>query len=210
MNSIEIYNHNFILHPSGAIFWLEKKTLFLADVHLGKVAHFRKNVIAVPRKAEGLFYEKITKLLNDYTPTRIIFLGDLFHSEQNNEWYLFESWVKKQNLEIILIEGNHDIIPKLEYNSINVKILENLIEDKFYFTHLPIHKKDYFVFCGHIHPGVKLKGSGLQQMKMPCFFKSKDQLILPAFGGFTGLHILSPTKDVKVYITTGKEVMEMS
>ena len=56
MNSIEIYNHNFILHPSGAIFWLEKKTLFLADVHLGKVAHFRKNGIAVPRKAEGLFY----------------------------------------------------------------------------------------------------------------------------------------------------------
>ena len=98
-----------------------------------------------------MFYEKITKLLNDFTPTRIIFLGDLFHSEQNNEWYLFESWVKKQNLEIILIEGNHDIIPKLEFNSINVKILENLIEDKFYFTHLPIHKKDYFVFCGHIH-----------------------------------------------------------
>ena len=109
MNSIEINNHNFILHPSGAIFWLEKKTLFLADVHLGKVAHFRKNGIAVPRQAEGLFYEKITKLLNDFTPTRIIFLGDLFHSEQNNEWYL----LKKKNLEIILI----DIIPNFKFLS---------------------------------------------------------------------------------------------
>ena len=46
--------------------------------------------------------------------------------------------------------------------------------------------------------------------KCNAVFKSKDQLILPAFGGFTGLHILSPTKGVKVYITTGKEVMEMS
>ena len=60
---------------------------------------------------------KLRKLLKDFTAVRIIFLGDLFHSEQNNEWYLFESWVKKQNLEIILIEGNHDIIPKFKYNS---------------------------------------------------------------------------------------------
>ena len=63
MSLIKINNHNFVLHPTGAIFWEEKKTLFLADIHLGKVAHFRKNGIAVPRKAEGLFYEKITKLL---------------------------------------------------------------------------------------------------------------------------------------------------
>ena len=59
MNSIEINNHNFILHPSGAIFWLEKKTLFLADVHLGKVAHFRKNGIAVPRKLKDCFTKRL-------------------------------------------------------------------------------------------------------------------------------------------------------
>ena len=124
----------------------KEKNTFLADIHLGKVAHFRKNGIAVPRKAEGLFYEKITKLLKDFTAVRIIFLGDLFHSEQNNEWYLFESWVKKQNLEIILIEGNHDIIPKFKYNSIGVKILENLTEDNFYFTHLPYIRKIILFF----------------------------------------------------------------
>ena len=50
---------------------------------------------------------------------------------------------------------------------------------------------------------------GLQQMKMPCFFRSAQQMILPAFGAFTGLHILSPKVEDKVYVTTGKEVIEI-
>ena len=62
MKRIQINKNHFDLHPSGALYWEEKKTLMLADVHLGKVAHFRKNGIAVPRKAEGAFYEKITHL----------------------------------------------------------------------------------------------------------------------------------------------------
>ena len=46
-------------------------------------------------------------------------------------------------------------------------------------------------------------------MKMPCFFQSQNQLILPAFGAFTGLHLLSPKEGDHVYVTTGKEVMEI-
>ena len=46
-------------------------------------------------------------------------------------------------------------------------------------------------------------------MKMPCFFQSSQQMILPAFGAFTGLYILSPKMGDQVYVTTGKEVMEI-
>ena len=46
-------------------------------------------------------------------------------------------------------------------------------------------------------------------MKMPCFFQSPQHIILPAFGVFTGLHILSPKVGDRVYITTGKEVLEI-
>ena len=51
--NVQINNNHLILHPSGAVYWEEKQTLLLADVHLGKVAHFRKNGISVPSKAEG-------------------------------------------------------------------------------------------------------------------------------------------------------------
>ena len=42
MKRIQINKNFFDLHPSGAIYWVEKKTLMLADVHLGKVAHFNR------------------------------------------------------------------------------------------------------------------------------------------------------------------------
>ena len=209
MKRIEINENHFDLHPSGAAYWEEKKTLLLADVHLGKVAHFRKNGIAVPRKAEGVFYEKITLLLNEFEVDRILFLGDLFHSFQNNEWYLFSAWVKKQQSELILIEGNHDVIPASQFEQIGLQVIDHFLEEAFYFSHFPTEKTTHFVFCGHVHPGVKLKGNGLQQMKMPCFFQSQNQLILPAFGAFTGLHLLSPKSGDHVYVTTGKEVMEI-
>ena len=209
MKRIKVKENHFILHPSGAVFWEEKKTLLLADVHLGKVAHFRKNGIAVPRKAEGVFYQKITALLLEFTIDRILFLGDLFHSFQNNEWLLFTAWVKKQAVSMILVEGNHDVIPAAQFEQIGLQVVDHLMEENFYFSHFPIEKKTHFVFCGHVHPGVTLKGNGLQKMKMPCFFQSSQQMILPAFGAFTGLYILSPKTGDQVYVTTGKEVMEI-
>ena len=78
MKRIQINENHFDLHPSGALYWEEKKTLMLADVHLGKVAHFRKNGIAVPRKAEGAFYEKITLLLNEFEVERLLFFRRSF------------------------------------------------------------------------------------------------------------------------------------
>jgi len=209
MKRIQINENHFDLHPSGALYWVEKKTLMLADVHLGKVAHFRKNCIAVPRKAEGAFYEKITLLLNEFEVERILFLGDLFHSFQNNEWHLFSAWVKQQQSELILIEGNHDVIPAWKFQQLGITVTPDFKEDAFHFSHFPSEKGENFVFCGHVHPGVKLEGAGLQQLKMPCFFQSQNQLILPAFGAFTGLHILHPKEGDRIYVTSGKEVVEI-
>ena len=207
MKTINIANNEFVLHPSGAVYWVEKKTFLLADVHLGKVAHFRKNGIAVPRKAEGVFYQKIEALLQTFSVDRIIFLGDLFHSDQNNEWYLFAAWVEQQTAELILVEGNHDVIPAWKFEQLKLTVVDTLSEDNFNFSHFPKEVYNSFVFCGHVHPGVKLKGGGLQRLSLPCFYHSKHQLILPAFGAFTGLHLLQAKLGDRVYVTTGKEVI---
>ena len=210
MKTLTILKQHFILHPSGAIFWRETKTWLFADIHLGKVAHFRKHGIAVPRKAEGDFYQKSTKLFALYQPERVLFLGDLFHSFKNNEWHLFEAWVKQQNAKMVLIEGNHDIIPAEKFTSLGIVVRKEMTEKGFLFSHFPKEKTTgHFVFCGHLHPGVILRGIGKQVLKLPCFFQSPSQLILPAFGVFTGLHILNPTKKNTVYVCTEKEVMEI-
>ena len=209
MKEIIIFNDHFYLHKTGAVFWKEKNTLLLADIHLGKVGHFRKSGIPVPRKAGGVFYDKITKLKNSLNFSQIIFLGDLFHSSLNNEWFLFENWVKKSELKIILIKGNHDIIPKLVLEQVGIKTYDDLKIEKFFFTHHPKKINDCFVFSGHIHPGVRLIGKGKQIMKFPCFICNKDQIILPSFGGFTGMHLPEIRNGDQVFVITNKEIIEI-
>ena len=209
MKEIIIFNDHFYLHKTGAVFWKEKNTLLLADIHLGKVGHFRKSGIPVPRKAGGVFYDKIIKLKNSLNFSQIIFLGDLFHSSLNNEWFLFENWVKKSELKIILIKGNHDIIPKLVFEQVGIKTYDDLKIEKFFFTHYPKKINDCFVFSGHIHPGVRLIGKGKQMMKFPCFICNKDQIILPSFGGFTGMHLPKIKNGDQVFVITNKEIIEI-
>jgi len=196
---IQIHAQNFTLHPSGSLFWHEKSALLISDVHLGKVNHFRKYGAAVPLEAIHANFRSMDKAIEFFNPSTIYFLGDLFHSHINSEWSLFEKWTSKYKCEIILISGNHDIIPPLKYEALGIKILDDLIEEGFLLTHHPEEQKDFFNFCGHIHPAVKIRGNGKQSLRLPCFFKSHNQMILPAFGEFTGSFTLKPTKKDQVF-----------
>ena len=206
---IEIENNNFTLHASGAIFWKEKNTVLISDVHLGKIAHFRKNGLAIPENAILENFTRMDEVLELFKPEKLIFLGDLFHSKINNEWILFANWVKKIDLEIILVEGNHDIIDKQNYASLNIVIHSKLLIDNFLLTHHPIETDNFFNFCGHIHPGIKLKGKGRQFLNLSCFFRKPKQLILPSFGEFTGNFYLTPTENDLVYGITIEGVFEV-
>jgi DNA ligase-associated metallophosphoesterase len=204
--TITINNQNFILHQSGVIYWEVKNTVLISDVHLGKVAHFRKFGMAIPNKAIFENFTRLNVVVDLFEPKTIIFLGDLFHSKINIEWELFANWAKEITQEIILIEGNHDIIAKHHYEDLNIKVCSELEIDGFLLTHHPEEKEGFFNFCGHIHPGIKLKGFGKQQLNLSCFFQKPNQMILPAFGEFTGNFYLNPTKKDLVYAITKEEV----
>ena len=197
--TIKINNQTFTLHQFGTIFWEEKNTLLISDVHLGKVAHFRKHGMAIPNEAIFENFTRLNVVIDFFNPKIIIFLGDLFHSKMNKEWELFANWTKEIRQEIILVEGNHDIIAKYNYEDLNIKVYGELVIDNFLLTHHPTEKNEFFNFCGHIHPGIKLKGIGRQYLNLSCFFQKPNQMILPAFGEFTGNFYLVPTENDLVY-----------
>ncbi|WP_433830986.1 ligase-associated DNA damage response endonuclease PdeM [Flavobacterium anhuiense] len=204
---IQIQNETFTLHPSGAVFWESKKIIIISDVHLGKVTHFRKHGIAIPQNAVSENFRRITDVLDYFEPEKIIFLGDLFHSAKNSEWDLFEEWISNHNQETYLVEGNHDIIDQKHYYQIGILVVDVLQIDHFFFTHHPTEKDDLFNFAGHIHPGIILRGLGMQSLKLRCFFQKPNQMILPAFGEFTGKFILKPEEEHLVYAIAGDEVV---
>ena len=205
--TLQILDHTFILHPTAALFWKEQAALLISDVHLGKIAHFRKYGAAIPQKALYKNYEILDTAIAHFKPEKLFFLGDLFHSSLNKEWPIFEEWVKATPLEIVLIAGNHDIISPLKYEAIGINVVTEHVAAPFFLTHHPEEREGFFNFSGHIHPAIRLKGSGRQSLKLPCFFKNKKQMILPAFGEFTGTHVLKPSSKNEVFAITENEVI---
>lgn len=210
MKRIQINSQNFTLHPSGAIFWEEKKILLIADVHLGKVVHFRKYGAAIPANAAYKNLEKLTEVTNHFLPNMVCFLGDLFHSKLNEEWQDFVKWVEYCTAEVILISGNHDVIPHYLYEDLGVKVFDDMLLDNFYLTHHPTDLEGTFNFSGHIHPGIKMRGVGRQYLRLSCFYKTLNSLILPAFGNFTGKHILTPSGKDEVFAIVEGDVICVS
>ncbi len=151
----------------------------------------------------------MTEAIAFFSPKTICFLGDLFHSSLNKEWELFEQWVSKTNAEIILVAGNHDIISPLKYEGLHIQVVQEIQSDGFLLTHHPEEREGFFNFSGHIHPAVRLRGAGRQTLRLPCFFKSKNQMIVPAFGEFTGSHTLRPSKTNEVFAVTKEAVFQV-
>ncbi|NNF20211.1 MAG: metallophosphoesterase, partial [Flavobacteriaceae bacterium] len=76
-------------------------------------------------------------------------------------------------------------------------------------THHPEEREGLFNFAGHIHPAVKIRGQGRQSMRLPCFFKGPRQMILPAFGTFTGMHTLEQKKENEVFAIAEDQVIKL-
>lgn len=205
--NIKIKSQTFVLHPSGALFWVDRKALLISDVHLGKVSHFRKHGVAIPKSAVSKNFARLTDVVDYFDPESVVFLGDLFHSSKNSEWKLFVEWSDCCVAEIILIAGNHDIIARENYDTIEVKVFKELEIDGFLLTHHPTERKGLFNFSGHIHPGIELRGFGGHRIKLSCFFQKKNQMILPAFGEFTGKYLMIPEASDVVYAVTKEEVI---
>ena len=205
--TIQIQNNTFILHPTGAAFWQDKNMLLISDVHLGKVSHFRKHGVAVPENAISRNFEQMNLAIEYFNAATIVFLGDLFHSAMNNEWGMFEKWISSIAADIVLIAGNHDIIAVRHYENLNIKVLKEWVISSFLLTHHPTERADFFNFSGHIHPAVRMQGKGRQSLKLKCFFKKPNQMIMPAFGEFTGTYFLIPTEHDCVYAIIENEVI---
>lgn len=198
------------LDSSGAIFLPQQQTLVIADVHLGKIEHFRKHGSAVPAILSAKNYIELDRVIQKYQPQTLLFLGDLFHSEKNKDWERFIAWVRRnQSLQLQLIIGNHDIIAQTDIESLGIITSTEVIIDQLRLTHHPEVAEGYFNICGHIHPGFHLKGEAKQSLKLPCFYQKKQQLMLPAFGTFTGKHLISPEEGEHVYVIAEQNVIKI-
>ena len=211
--TIDLVHQKLRLLPERAIYWQKKKTLLVADLHIGKSTHFRKHGIAVPARVATSNLDKLSQTIENYDIEHIIILGDLFHSKINQEWEVFVKWRKDYtSIEVSLVIGNHDILKKEQYHSAIINVFRKLSVGPFLCIH-DIHqvknKKQVtpYILSGHVHPAVELRNKGRQRLKLPCFYFGQNYGILPAFGSFTGTHIIKPKENDQIFIIAEDHVL---
>lgn len=206
---------DLVLLPQKAIYWKQQKALIAADVHLGKVGHFRKAGIAVPRDMEQSDLATLSDIIFEHKPEKLIFLGDLFHSDMNADWQWFSMWRQQfPKLDIQLIRGNHDIIHDSHYTQLDIAVHDQLLAGPFLMLHQPLtgdalQQAQGYILCGHIHPGVLLRGKGRQSLTIPCFAFGDGQAILPSFGRFTGRIAIRHQKTDRIFGVLADKVIAL-
>ncbi len=213
-----INNNTFWVSPERSLFWEEENTLIIADMHLGKSGHFRKEGIAIPQSVYKGDLQRLMSQLYLFKVDRLIIAGDLTHSTANKELDLFIKWRKNFSLlQIDLVKGNHDILDGSWYKEAGIKISpKKLKAGPFLFIHdLALHQKlteeekKLYTFTGHMHPAITIKGQGRQSLRFPCFYFTKDYCVLPAFSRFTGTFKVKPEKEEVVFAIVENLIMKM-
>lgn len=213
IQSAIVAGQTFLLHPYRAAYWEEADTLLIADLHLGKARHFRREGIPVPSAVGNENWDKLIALLLEFEPGRVLLLGDLFHSVYNSAWEEFGELLEQfAHIRFELVLGNHDILDAHHYERVGLHIYpDTLLESPFLFTHEPLEEipEGVYNICGHLHPGVKLYGGG-GSLRLPCFHFGEQQGIFPAFGAFTGLAIMRARRTDAIYVVTDEAVIAAS
>jgi len=201
------------LLPEKVAFLPHHQTLVVADIHLGKASHFRKEGIMIPLPVNCPDLKCLGELLDSLVPTTVVFLGDLFHSSLNDEWEDLKDFLcGYPDVRFVLTKGNHDILPSSVMEETCIEVLPELeVGPHLVLTHEPLIDvpEEKLNIVGHIHPGVLIKTKGRQNYRLPCFYHQDQCLILPAFGQLTGLHILKKTAETKIYPVLLDEVIEL-
>jgi len=213
MHTIEIASEVLELLPQRAVYWKRTGILLIADLHLGKINHFRRAGIPVPSKANEKNLEVLVDLLQRVKPQRLICLGDLFHSHYNEEWEVFGELVSHfPGVSFELVLGNHDIMSERQYSRKKISVVDELTLDKFVFSHHPKENvpANLYNLAGHLHPGVRLEGKGRQSLTFPCFYFGKNQGLLPAFGMFTGFVPVRPRQHDQLFAIVDDKIVNLN
>lgn len=213
--ALQIAGTSIELLPEGAVWLPFDRILVVGDLHFGKVNHFRRAGLPVPLAANQKNAERLIDLINKVTPIQILFLGDLFHSVYNDDWEVVGQIVKHfPGTQFQLIRGNHDVLSEQQYIRYGIVVKEQVQWGALLLTHEPMQPNEISVgtinIAGHIHPAARLVGKGRQSLTLPCFWRSRNQLVLPAFGSFTGFAIIRPQPDDQVYAIVDGQIIEMS
>jgi len=211
----EWHGEVLVLDAAKAVHWPREGVVFVADVHVGKAAAYRRLGAPVPEAVTARDLDRLSALLDRTRARRLVVLGDLFHSAAAWSGEVLASvreWrAKRRALTLQLVRGNHDARAGAPPRELGIECLaEGLRVGPWRLVHDPARRGSFSdpVLSGHVHPAVRLRRP-TGGMRLPCFWFGDSLGILPAFGSFTGCRVIRPVTGDRVFVVGTDRVMEV-
>ena len=212
---------NVALHllPDRAAWLDEARALLVADVHLGKAETFRRHGVPVPDGVGDATLARLSALIEATLPQRLIVLGDLLHGPQAHRPAVIDSLTRWRDrhagVDVALVRGNHDDRAGDPPARCGIQMLDEPMSlAGCGLRHTPLPRGTGVgaaaglagpTVAGHLHPAYRLRGRA-DRLRLACWWRYDDTLVLPAFGGFTGGHDIEPAPGDGVFVSDGERV----
>ncbi len=202
------------LWPQKAACDPDLRLLLVADAHIGKAVSFRRLGVPVPEATTDAALQRLDALLHATGAREVVFLGDLLHSARAHAAGTMAAVVawraRHAGLALTLVRGNHDAHAGDPPAALGVQVVDGpLRRGPWALLHEPVAVPGAYALAGHVHPGVVLAGRGGDRLRLPCFHFGPAVGVLPAFGPFTGLHILPAGTGVRQFAVAGDAVQAL-
>jgi DNA ligase-associated metallophosphoesterase len=201
------------LLPQRAAYLPAQQTLLVADAHLGKAVSFRRLGLPVPEATTDETLQRLAQAVAATGARQVVFLGDLLHSARSRAEATMAAvarWRERHaSLALTLVRGNHDGHAGDPPADWGVTCVDGpLLVDPggLALAHHPEAAPGRYVVAGHLHPAAVVGGRGGDRLRLPCFHFGATVGVLPAFGAFTGMHVMPRAPGDRVFVVAGDAV----
>jgi len=186
-----------------ALFHRTERWLAVADLHFGYELSQRAAGALVPMWGMATISDRLSELVAEYEPKRLIILGDLVHDETAAREAAGLLGNLAGHCDVIVVAGNHD-----RQLRGHIEMVDALETDNFYFHHghCAAEKAGRIQIIGHHHPAAVITdGAGLR-LKCPAFVQQSSCWIMPAFSPWAGGTRWTTDASSRVWLCTADRV----
>jgi uncharacterized protein len=205
------------LLPQRALYVPAHQMLLVADAHIGKAVSFRRLGVPVPGGTTTETLQRLSAAVAASGAQHLVFLGDLLHSARSRAaatWAAVAQWrLQHPALRLTLVRGNHDSHAGDPPADWGVHCLDGPLRlpgaagpVDLALAHHPHAIPGAYVLAGHVHPAVLLGGRAHDRLRLPCFHFGPQVGVLPAFGAFTGMHVMKRAHGDQVFVVAADSV----
>jgi DNA ligase-associated metallophosphoesterase len=202
------------LLPQRAACLPDHGVLLVADAHIGKAQSFRKLGVPVPEATTAGTLARLDDALQACGARHIVFLGDLLHAARSRTAGTLDAvatWrARHPSLQLTLVRGNHDDHAGDPPADWGVRCVDEPFAlpglPQLALCHHPDPRPGVYVLAGHVHPAAIVSGGRRESLRLPCFHFGTAAGVLPAFGDFTGTHVVARGPADRVWVIAGDAV----